>query len=98
MKRFISTHEDWTDSITTINERKTMMTRLRIEEMLDEALTDCGAEQFNEMDSLSKISLIMELEDEFDVSIPINDVDTMIDRSEFVSKMVVLTGLSGAAT
>jgi len=78
-------------------DERIMIAKKLIEEILDQSLLDDGIDSFDEMDSLSRLTTIMDLEDALDISIPINDVDTITCRDEFVSKVIVMSGLSGSA-
>ena len=97
MKRFIQTSEDWINIIARIERGMSVTIKEVIEQILNQALSDEEIDNFDEMDSLSKMTIIMDIEDALDINIPLNDVEMIKDRDEFVSKLVVMAGRAGSA-
>jgi acyl carrier protein len=69
------------------DDKKDMMTRLRIEAIIDDVMQEEGFADYTEADSLSLLNVIFSMEDEWDVSIPVNDMETLVNRPEFVDKV-----------
>ena len=58
--------------------------RERIVQVIDEHMTENSQREFNEIDSLSMMDLIMDIEDELDISIPLNDTESVSGMDEFI--------------
>ena len=60
----------------------------RIIQIIDENMEENSVKAFDEIDSLSMMDLIMDIEDELDISIPLNDIESVKNRDEFVQMIV----------
>ena len=62
--------------------------RERIVQVIDEHMTENSQREFNEIDSLSMMDLIMDIEDELDISIPLNDTESVKGMDEFIEMII----------
>ena len=62
--------------------------RERIVQVIDEHMTENSQREFNEIDSLSLMDLIMDIEDELDISIPLNDLESVKGMDEFIEMII----------
>ena len=59
-----------------------------VELMIDNIMEDYAIKSFDEIDSLTMMDLIMVIEDGFDVSIPLNVVENLSSRDEFLERIL----------
>lgn len=62
--------------------------RERIVQVIDEHMKENSQREFNEIDSLSMMDLIMDIEDELDISIPLNDTESVSGMDEFIEMII----------
>jgi|TARA_B110000211_G_scaffold219508_1_gene265310 acyl carrier protein len=59
-----------------------------VELMIDNIMADYTIKSFDEIDSLTMMDLIMVIEDGFDVSIPLNVVENLSSRDDFLERIL----------
>jgi len=59
-----------------------------VELMIDNIMEDYTIKSFDEIDSLTMMDLIMVIEDGFDVSIPLNVVENLSSRDDFLERIL----------
>jgi len=62
--------------------------RERIVQVINEHMEENSQQEFNEIDSLSMMDLIMDIEDELDISIPLNDIESVKGMDEFIEMII----------
>ena len=62
--------------------------RERIVQVIDDHMTENSQLEFNEIDSLSMMDLVMDVEDELDISIPLNDLESVKGMDEFIEMII----------
>jgi acyl carrier protein len=60
----------------------------KIREVINEHMEENSLREFNEIDSLSMMNLIMDIEDSLDISIPLNDTESVRGMDEFVQWVI----------
>jgi acyl carrier protein len=59
-----------------------------VELMIDNIMEDYTIKSFDEIDSLTMMDLIMVIEDGFDVSIPLNVVENLSSKDDFLERIL----------
>jgi acyl carrier protein len=59
-----------------------------VELMIDNIMKDYTIKSFDEIDSLTMMDLIMVIEDGFDVSIPLNVVENLSSKDDFLERIL----------
>mgnify|MGYP000181837127 FL=1 len=59
-----------------------------VELMIDNIMADYTIKSFDEIDSLTIMDLIMVIEDGFDVSIPLNVVENLSSKDDFLERIL----------
>jgi acyl carrier protein len=59
-----------------------------VELMIDNIMADYTIKSFDEIDSLTMMDLIMVIEDGFDVSIPLNVVENLSSKDDFLERIL----------
>ena len=88
MKRFIQTDEQWQKLVA---EGANMTIRDEVQDIIDGHIIECGVTKFEEMDSLAVLTMIMDVEDALDFSIPIDIVDKCTCEQDFIDQVVLLS-------
>jgi len=60
----------------------------RIIQIIHENMEENSVRAFEEIDSLAMMDLIMDIEDELEISIPLNDIESVKNRDEFVQMII----------
>jgi acyl carrier protein len=60
----------------------------KIREVINEHMEENSLREFNEIDSLSMMDLIMDIEDSLDISIPLNDTESVRGMDEFIELVI----------
>lgn len=59
-----------------------------VELMIDNIMKDYTIKSFDEIDSLTMMDLIMVIEDGFDVSIPLNVLENLSSKDDFLERIL----------
>ena len=62
--------------------------RERIVQVINEHMEENSHQEFDEIDSLSMMDLVMDVEDELDISIPLNDLESVKGMDEFIEMII----------
>ena len=63
------------------------MMKKKIQELIENSMEDFAISSFDEIDSLTMMDLIMVIEDEFDVSIPLNVTENLSGKEDFLERV-----------
>lgn len=67
--------------------RYTQARKDRVHSIIQDMMEDNGVKSFEEIDSLSMMDVIMNIEDAFDISIPLGVTENLSGEEEFVERV-----------
>jgi|TARA_B110000977_G_scaffold75215_1_gene101516 acyl carrier protein len=59
-----------------------------INNIIDQALEDEGYESYDEVDSLTSMTIINDIEDKFDINVDLNILEGISGRTELVARLM----------